>query len=130
LLRSQPPCSSQFLHFPTHIFYNGFKYISKLHKLQIDSFRDNLIVTFHDLAILTTGNVPDVESQVPLPLMTEFFHDEWILNMTMKFVQITESLSKISQHMSLDTAVTCSMTLFILGLMGLAMLLESNQVRQ
>jgi hypothetical protein len=136
----------QLMHLPSHVFWNGFRYVSFLHTLQIDAFRDALCVAFHDLAKATEeerirkeGKTldSDVESALVrsqsggvanLPEMTEFFHEEWILDMTIKFVQIRDTLGKTSLHFGRDSAIIICVLLVALGLVGLTMLVDENQI--
>eukprot|EP00520_Triparma_pacifica_P003726 CAMPEP_0118649550 /NCGR_PEP_ID=MMETSP0785-20121206/9764_1 /TAXON_ID=91992 /ORGANISM="Bolidomonas pacifica, Strain CCMP 1866" /LENGTH=490 /DNA_ID=CAMNT_0006541847 /DNA_START=142 /DNA_END=1611 /DNA_ORIENTATION=- len=131
----------QLLHLPCHVFWNGFRYISFLHTLQIDAFRDALCVAFHDLANAKTeerireegktldSDVESGQSSVAnLPEMTKFFHEEWILDMTIKFVQIRDTLGKTSLHFGRDSAVIICLLLGSVGLVGLTMLVDEKQI--
>jgi hypothetical protein len=90
---------TQILHYPMHVLYGGFGTVCKLHALQIEAFHDSLSVAFVDLATATgeagkeeggeTGAVDD---------MVEFFDDAWVLQKTMEFVGISETLTKTSTY--------------------------------
>ena len=119
----------QLMHFPSHVFWNCFRYVSFLHSLQIDAFRDALCVfktldsnVESALVRSQSGGVAD------LPEMTEFFQEEWISNMTIKFGQIRDTLGKTSLHFGRDSAIIICVLLVALGLVGLTMFIDENQI--
>mmetsp|Transcript_15526 Transcript_15526/g.32001 ORF Transcript_15526/g.32001 Transcript_15526/m.32001 type:complete len:496 (-) Transcript_15526:8-1495(-) len=113
--------------------------VCRFNALQVELFHDELTVAFTDLAMATTrieqrasfreiSERENKEAELPrlseqeLLESTEFFNDEWVLRMTVQFVDICKTLHITSVHLGKSNAVYIFLQMGAAGLVGLSML--------
>jgi len=126
-----------------------FEATCKMHSIQIQLFHDDLAMAFTDLAEVTTSEVKKVrsitangsdESEQSIRRSTkseivetsikttEFFDENWVLKMSVAFVDICKTLNYTTEHMARFVSFDNVMFLVASGLIGLGMLVKEVNI--